>query len=163
MKKTYVSDSCIDGKGLFAAENIQKGETIALLTGEEVSLEEILKRIERGDEALDDPLQIGEERFLDLDDRSRQINHSCEPNAGIRGKCELVATRSIQRGEEVTFDYSTTVGKTSHWWSMQCRCGAPSCRSRIGNISTLPEERIALYRKLNVLPDYIRKQLAGDV
>ena len=36
------------------------------------------------------------------------VNHSCEPNCGIRNACGLVALRDIKDGEEITYDYCMT-------------------------------------------------------
>src|SRR4051812_9157154 len=63
-------------------------------------------------------VQIGERLHLkppaelspDDDDvryRWRFLNHSCLPNAAVRGTL-LVAVAPIAKGEEVTFDYNTT-------------------------------------------------------
>lgn len=154
-----VIDSKLGGKGSFTARDIKKGEVIKILSGERVSFGEITKRVKLGQEKVDDPLQIGDETYLDLDDSSRLINHSCDPNAGIRKERELFALRDIRKGEEVTFDYSTTVGRESGWWYMDCHCKSANCRKRIGNILTLPENVLANYQKLGALPDFIIRQL----
>lgn len=54
----------------------------------------------------------------------RYLNHSCEPNAFIRG-VELVAREDIPAGVEITFDYNTTEWDMSHPFT--CLCGSPSC------------------------------------
>ena len=39
---------------------------------------------------------------------ARYINHSCKPNAepyGVKGKIKIYAKRTIQPGEEITYDY----------------------------------------------------------
>jgi SET domain-containing protein len=39
---------------------------------------------------------------------ARYINHSCKPNAvpyGVKGKIKIYARRTIQPGEEITYDY----------------------------------------------------------
>jgi len=154
-----IADSELGGKGSFTARDIKKGEIIKILSGERVSFGEITQRVKLGQEKVDDPLQIGEETYLDLDESSRLINHSCEPNAGIRKECELFALRDIRKGEEITFDYSTTVGIESGWWHMDCHCKSASCRKRIGNILTLPDSVLANYQKAGALPDFITRQL----
>lgn len=87
----------------------KKGQTICFLEGELCSLDEILKRVDEGKEEPSDPLGIDEEQYLDLNELSRTFNHSCNPNSFIKGKNELVALRDIKKGEEITFDYSTTM------------------------------------------------------
>lgn len=156
-RKTFViKNSKIEGKGFFALRDIKKGETIMHFEGEVVSEEEIDRRIDQGKERLDDPLQIGEEKFIDLDENSRLINHSCDPNAGIRGTNELFAIKDIKKGQEITFDYSTTVGKqTDHDWHVVCNCGSAQCRHIIKSFFDLPEEIRKKYYTLGCLPDFI--------
>ena len=80
-------------------------------------------------------LQIGVDRYLDLDEPGRFVNHSCEPNAGVMDDTRLVALRAIAAGEEIRFDYSTTV---SDGWTMTCRCGSPECRGLVVAYQLLP-------------------------
>jgi histone-lysine N-methyltransferase SETD1 len=57
---------------------------------------------------------------------ARFINHSCTPNCWIEiaGKTIWIrASRTIQAGEELTYDYATDGEQT-----IQCRC-RPGCRS----------------------------------
>lgn len=158
--KLIIKKSMLGGLGSFAPNNIKKGSRIKTLSGEKVSLEEIRKRISERRESVDDPLQIDERLYLDLDEDSRLINHSCNPNAGIRGVSELFAIRDIKSGEEITFDYSTTVGKTITGWFMGCNCGYDKCRKQIGNVLTIPREVLSKYKKLGALPDFIKNQLS---
>ena len=61
------------------------------------------------------------------------FNHSCEPNAGIKGQIFLTAMRDIKAGEEVTFDYAMTLARTKHAkpYRMNCLCGKALCRKII--------------------------------
>jgi SET domain-containing protein len=68
---------------------------------------------------------------------ARFINHSCDPNCEIvteRGRVFIDAIRSIEPGEELTYDYAyereegdDAVATTRY----PCRCGASSCRGTI--------------------------------
>ena len=107
----------------------------------------------------DNPLQIGRNSYMILDALPVCINHSCAPNAGIRTTNTLVALRSIKKGEELTFDYSTVVGEVNEGWYMSCACGAPSCRKTIGAWTTLPPKRIRYYKQNNALPDFVLKEV----
>ena len=157
-----IKESKIGGKGCFATEDIKDGEVITELKGEEVSLKEIKKRIAEGRENLDDPLQIDDYLYIDLDEPSRTFNHSCDPNSGVRGKNELFAIKDIKKGEEITYDYSTVVGTTVDIdviWSMNCNCGSRDCRKKIGNYLTIPKKKLEAYKKKGAFPDFIKKQL----
>src|ERR1035441_1813888 len=48
----------------------------------------------------------------------------------------LPALRDIQTGEEICYDYSTTMDEKS--FTMHCRCGAPGCRRVVTDFSELP-------------------------
>ena len=102
-----------------------------------------------------------------MDDLSYWFNHSCEPNAGVRGLSELFAIRPIQEGEEITYDYSTTVGidRPGSWllangdWKMKCNCHSENCRGDIGTFTTIPQNTFERYIALGALPDFIKAQV----
>ncbi len=149
------------GLGVFADEKIKKGQVIYFLNGEPISLAECIRRVDTGREIVDDPLQIGLKLYLDLDDLSRTFNHSCAPNAGLRGRSELFAIKDIQKDEEITYDYSVTVGPniTPDMWTMACVCGADNCRKKIGNILSIPTHTLAKYKALGALQNYMKRLL----
>lgn len=162
MKKVFAKKSRIKGMGAYAGEAIKKGEIIMRFTGKRMSVSEIEKVCERGLLRWDDPFQIGKYSYLLLDTMPNCLNHSCAPNAGIRGKTTLVAIKPIRAGEELTYDYSTLVSSTDPGyepWYMLCRCGAKQCRKRVGNWETLPKARLRLYLRERVVPDCILKQV----
>lgn len=55
-------------------------------------------------------------------------NHSCDPNTRMAG-LDMVATRDIATGEELTIDYAELLGEDSE--PFDCRCGALACRGRV--------------------------------
>ena len=157
--KIEIKPSSISGKGTFAIEPIAKGEYITTLTGELVHTKDINKLSASLGLAENDPLQIEDETFIFLDYESKVINHACTPNAGIRNKSDLYALRDISVGEEITYDYSTTVG-TNDSLNMTCSCHSSQCRQTIGNILTIPTATLKQYRELDALPAFIKRQLA---
>jgi hypothetical protein len=98
---------------------------------------------------------------MDLDEFSRAFNHSCDPNAGIRKTSELIAIEDILKGEEITYDFSSTVGPNvpSSVWEMQCHCGSEKCRKVLGNVLSLPKVQLEKYRRAGALQDYIIEEL----
>lgn len=158
-----IRKSKIAGNGVFTNKKISKGETIHFLNGELCSLEEVLRRVNEGKEEESDPLGIDEEKYLDLDEVSRTFNHSCNPNAYIRGKNELVAMRDINEGEEITYDYSTTMNDNEEkitnagreLWTCKCNCGSENCRGIIDQFKTLPKERQDFYVSNKFMPDFM--------
>jgi hypothetical protein len=57
------------------------------------------------------------------------INHSCEPNCGMRNATTIVAMRDIAVGEELTFDYA--MSDASDYDEFNCNCGTSLCRGRV--------------------------------
>lgn len=169
-EKFIIKESILGGKGVFALTKINKGDFIKTLSGEVITEEQFLNRFSEGKEAYDDPFQIDvgevdegagmkDRRYIDLDELSRTFNHSCTPNTGIRNVSDLIAIKDIEIGDEITYDYSTTVSKTEHEFSMPCNCGSEKCRKTVGNITSISPEVISEYQKLEVIPNYIKKQM----
>lgn len=86
---------------------------------------------------------VGKNKWIEPDHPFMFINHSCAPNLGVSNERDFVALREIEAGEELTFDYAITEDEQD--WSMECQCGVPSCRRRIGSIHTLPHEAFQRY------------------
>lgn len=93
-------------------------------------------------------VQVGEDQHVDLPDHGdfesildahpwRFLNHSCEPNAVLRGRT-LRALRTIEPWEQLSFDYNTTELKLSS--PFVCRCGAPTCCTVVSGFESLSEE-----------------------
>jgi hypothetical protein len=137
------------GLGLLAAADIAAGSIILFITGELVGLEEVLAS------GIDEsyPLQVAPEIYLDLDSRSRVINHSCIPNAGLRSDRIMVALRDIRRNEEILYDYSTTMSERR--WLMQCMCGEANCRGTVGDFHDLPHDVQRRYLQLGIVQSFI--------
>lgn len=57
------------------------------------------------------------------------INHSCEPNCGMRNATTIIAMRDIAIGEELTFDYA--MSDASIYDEFDCNCGTALCRGRV--------------------------------
>lgn len=160
-----IRPSPIAGSGVFAKVEIKKGETITFLEGETCTLDEIVRRVKAGLEEPSDPLQIEDVTYLDLEEFSRTFNHSCEPNAYIRGQNELVALRNIASGEEVAYDYSATMNDNQekieaagrHLWTCECHCGSQKCRGIINQFKTLPEETRRRYLDEGLVTNFVMK------
>lgn len=140
--KFEVRKSDIDAQGIFALTLIKKGELVCRMSGEEISMQELKCRYEKGQERLSDPLQIGPAMYIDMDDPYMRFNHSCDPNAAIIGFNELIAIRDIRTGEEITYDYSLTEWQDErfwegHDWSFNCKCASALCRGKIDSFYLL--------------------------
>ena len=66
------------------------------------------------------------------------INHSCEPNCGMRNATQIVTMRDVLEGEELTYDYA--MSDTADYDEFRCGCGTESCRGQVtGSDWKLPE------------------------
>ena len=152
-RKTYVSDSPIAGTGVFARKTCQIGEPLFFLTGELVTSEQMHKMEEAGDVLI----QVELENYIIPTKPALLINHSCDPTVGIRDDFSFVALKYLQRSDELTLDYSTTMLERS--WTMKCGCGAQNCRSKIEDFDLIPTEFQLRYLGLNVVQSFIRNEL----
>lgn len=117
------------GQAAFALEAIARDELLAVWAGRVLDFPglQALSPAERSH-----TIQIEDGLFLVSvvpDEPSDFINHSCTPNAGIRGQVALVAMRQILAGEEITFDYA--MADSTPYDEFDCACGAPACRGRV--------------------------------
>lgn len=157
MRKFIIKDTKKYGKGVFANKKFKKGTYVHLLKGKKIDVHDMVDLIVAGKEHIDNPLQVGRRTHLELDKLSIKFNHSCDPNCGIKKNNQLFALRDIYPGEELTYDYSTTVAPTE--WKMRCKCGSQICRKFIGDVLSIPSDRLKLYQKQKALPTYIKKLL----
>ncbi len=111
------------GKAVFANKDFKKGEEIIEFKGQPMKGNELPKLTSPEDDRY---VQIGKDRYLgpsgDFDDF---FNHSCDPNSGLKFESErviLIAIKDIKKGEEITWDYSTTMDEDE--WKMDCLCGS---------------------------------------
>jgi len=111
-----------------------------------------LKEVRARGPAAANALQVDIDRYLYLDEPGRFVNHSCAPNAAVVSDTSLMSIRRIEAGEEICFDYSTTV---SDGWTMPCRCGSPNCRGLIVAFQLLPERLRRRYALLGQVQHFI--------
>jgi hypothetical protein len=142
------------GKGVFARKQFRAGERILQFRGRLYSRREYLGKV--------NPekchyMQIGENAFLGpTTSPDNFVNHCCEPNAGLKienGKAFLVAIATIQTGNEITFDYSTSMAEDH--WEMDCACGVPTCRSRVRDFKYLSRALQQKYIDLGIAPEFV--------
>lgn len=134
-----VRASALHGRGVFARRRIRKGTRIIEYLGDRVSHREADRRYET--KTTDDG-----HTFLFIVDRgividggnngndARFINHGCDPNceSAIEDRRVFIeALRTIQPGEELTYDYQIGRDKTDPPnvdEIFACHCGAARCR-----------------------------------
>lgn len=131
--KVKLKSSGIEGKGLFAVKGIGKGEIVNICGGAIVTQQEYERlQKEYGEFLFDYATQIADGFYLlgglaknELEDDDF-LNHSCDPNCGIKGQNVVVAMRSIKKGEELTIDYAMIDSDPEI--SFGCNCAKKLCR-----------------------------------
>ena len=95
--------------------------------------------------------QVGPDRWALHGGLGPKVNHSCDPNCGVRlndGQAfDFVARRPIGTGQELTFDYAMRNFTIDHFPAM-CLCGAARCRGSVTGWKDLPAKRKADYGEL---------------
>ena len=123
----WVGTSRIAGKGLFAAQDINKGTRIIQYIGARISKEESMRRLAEGNAYL---FEFTERYDIDgktLKNKARYINHSCDPNCETlqtQRAIWIIAVRDIKAGEELTYNYGYGIEEYEQY---PCTCGAEHC------------------------------------
>ena len=160
--KIEVKPSKIGGKGAHATAQIPSGETITPFEGQELPNAEVKRLQDAGQLGRDDSLQIDVDFYIVPDGThpSYFINHSCEPNAAVRNRNQIIAVRDILPDEEITYDYSMVVGNEVDW-SMPCNCDVAQCRKIVANWESIPLETLKKYIARGIMQNFMRKQIAA--
>ncbi|CAK9818133.1 Histone-lysine N-methyltransferase SETMAR [Anthophora quadrimaculata] len=146
LNSLIVSETSQKGLGLFTTKSIRRGQFICEYAGEVISIEEARRRVEENKYSMNYVLvvseHIGDRVIVTCIDPKyfgnigRYSNHSCEPNAdlvpirveGTVPRLCLFASRDIQIGEEITFNYAGEVANSVHNLSdTPCLCGSNNC------------------------------------
>ncbi len=133
-KKLETRSSTVSGKGTFAKIDIKKDELLAAFGGNVITINPQWKKLPKELGYLyiqiDDNLCIGAESMKDIGDGD-YLNHSCDPNSGIKGQIFLVASKDIVKNEEITFDYAMVLSGNS--FKMHCSCKSKNCRKIVSS------------------------------
>jgi SET domain-containing protein len=130
--KTEKRASPIHGRGLFARVAIIAGEIVAVKGGaimDAATLALVREVVSPAELQIEPDLYIAPRRAEEVEATLLCLNHSCDPNVGVRGQITFVAMRDIPAGAELTIDYAMIDGDPAE--RMVCACGAPKCRHLI--------------------------------
>ena len=132
IQSVFIKDSQGKGQGVFAQKPLALGETVV-----------VGRPIEVLATRTDYSFQVDIDKHVQLDKPARIINHSCEPNLGVRnnkfGGYDFVALRKIKKGEELTWDYCMTEF-VSIAVEGQCLCSSNLCRGTIRGFICLKDD-----------------------
>jgi uncharacterized protein len=160
IKRLEIKDTKKYGKGVYAREDIKKGSVVYVLSGPTMTPDDFAKMVNSDKEDIDDPLQVGKRTYIDLDKISRIFNHSCSPSTGVRKRSEIFALKDIKKGEQITYDYSSTIAPTE--WKMRCGCNSNNCRKILGDIRSIAKKQLNYYKQSGSLQRYM-KSVVRDV
>ncbi len=127
--KVILGNSRIHGLGMFAKSKIERGEIVFIKGGHIVRKSELYF-----DRPISSYLPIDDQYFIGATQKDEEegiklyLNHSCEPNCGLRGEITFVALNKIQEGKELSCDYAMIDNED---YKFECNCGSYSCRKLI--------------------------------
>jgi SET domain-containing protein len=93
---TFVSDSKIHGRGLFALQAIKKGTLLGYLEGRPTTVDGSYV------------LWLNDSEGFEVSCNLKYINHSEQPNACYYDDLSVVAIRAIKTGDEITHNYESS-------------------------------------------------------
>lgn len=124
-------ESAIAGRGLFAEQDLEAGEVVAVKGGhilDRPAVEALPEELFQTEMQIADNLHLAATNPEERDAVMLFLNHSCEPNVGFAGNIVLVTMRDVPAGEELTVDYAMfdIIGG-----AMACACGRSRCRDTV--------------------------------
>ncbi|XP_008797943.1 histone-lysine N-methyltransferase ASHH3 [Phoenix dactylifera] len=138
--KLIKTEKC--GAGLVTDEDIRQGDFVIEYVGEVIddkTCEERLWKMKHCGETNFYLCEINRDMVIDATykgNKSRFINHSCQPNTEMQKwtidgetRIGIFATRDISKGEELTYDYQFV----QFGADQDCYCGAIGCRQKLGS------------------------------
>lgn len=123
----------IAGLGIFAGEDIPKGQCLMEYFGRTISPEE---EYTINSKYL---FEINSKRTIDgsiRENKARYFNHSCRPNAEaevVKGKVFISSIKPIKKGEEICYDYGKEYFN-EYIKPHGCRC--PKCSEKVTKLAT---------------------------
>ncbi|KAJ3683436.1 hypothetical protein LUZ60_013663 [Juncus effusus] len=137
--KVIKTEKC--GFGLVAEEDIKQGEFLIEYVGEVIddkTCEERLWKMKRRGDTNFYLCEVNSNMVIDATNKgnkSRFINHSCDPNTEMQKwrvdgetRVGIFARRDIKKGEDVTYDYMFV----QFGADQVCHCGSIHCKEKLG-------------------------------
>lgn len=119
-------------QGLQAKRHIQANQTVFMVSGYPSAVRTRTT------------FQIGAQQHVEPSLFGAYLNHSCNPNVGIRApaqlpnQLEVIALRDIFPHEDIVVDYAMFEYETGPMAQIACRCGSHQCRTYITGYKDLP-------------------------
>jgi uncharacterized protein len=140
------------GKGVRAKYNLQEHSLLCCLSGRYISFTDWTQM-----EEPDRGIQVDADKFLIPEFPFHVFKHSCIPNCGINTELQLITIRHVHAGEELCWDYSTSLFGSR--MEQACTCGQPGCRGTISDFNQLPRSLQLSYFKKGIVLPYIKNYM----
>lgn len=149
--KIQIKDTGRFGRGYIAIEDIEKDEIVVDWSNGRIH--QAPSCLELPKDIKDYAIQCSSTSWIFTHLEEHLMNHSCEPNCGIRGLFHTIAIRNISKGEWLSFDYAMCEDSN---WRLHCKCETKSCRKYIGWYGDLNEEKRTEYA--NYTSDWLKQK-----
>jgi hypothetical protein len=161
MADVIVKKSEIHGLGVFASRDFEPGEKILAIDDTRVVDAEHPLRPELGEFGHHCD-HLADNQVVLMQYPERYINSSCSPNVYVKtisGARHVIALKSIEQGDELTYDYIINCHGGELW---QCNCGSCNCRGTI--VSSYFELPLKLQIEyLPLLDDWFIEEHSGKI
>ena len=107
-------------------------------------------------------IQVDHDKHILLKpEKLQDINHSCDPNVFFdTDAMQLVALRSIRKGEELTFFYPSTEWEMAQ--PFNCHCGSPGCLKEIKGAAHISEDILNQYKLSSFIEKKLKQRRSGN-
>ncbi|RKO93896.1 hypothetical protein BDK51DRAFT_18365, partial [Blyttiomyces helicus] len=90
-------------------------------------------------------VQVSADEHIELNSDLIFMNHSCNPSVFIDVKqMEIIATRDLNSGDEITFFYPSTEWEMSQ--PFECWCGGEKCLKKVSGAKDLPADVLSHFQ-----------------
>tara|TARA_A100001011_G_C14036699_1_gene726037 strand:+ start:81 stop:575 length:495 start_codon:yes stop_codon:yes gene_type:complete len=135
-----VKYSKVHGRGIFAKQDIEKGQKVIEYIGEKITKCEGDKRSNRRINRYLNSKTTGSVYIFELNkkydidgspryNKARYINHSCSPNCEVeikKGRIWIRSIKKIKNNDELSYDYGYEFDKDDYK-DHPCRCRSKKC------------------------------------
>ena len=157
LSEIYTIKETASGKGVFALKDIPEQTILMRANGEPVSFRKTKKLGDRESYSL----QVDADQYILTHPPFCYLNHSCDPNAALDSDLFLYTIKPVKAGEEIRWDYSTSMMEKS--WTMECHCGSPACRGVVRDFDLLPGWLQEKYLAMGIVMPFIVRKLRKAV
>lgn len=156
MKEVVVTDAGSKGKGVFALRDFARADVLFRRRYSRIVRNSELALLSEEDQRHKDELDW--ETSIIMLPPGCYINHSCDPNAILKGNT-FFAWKDIRQGEEITQEYRLSSFSGERW---DCFCGSANCQGYvISSFFSMSEDQQRVYFPYAprfIQEEYLRRQ-----